>query len=145
MAKCAQQCRSPGWAPAYHLESSEKSEKSEVSGFLACTTSRRPLGSEKNHFFKWLFTKMAVSVVGGWESGYELAGRPLVLKNAWICFRTSFSWVGNNPSVQIHLFCKNWGKCHWTCDSSYGLFSAVLMRCDLHVADPSYLQCNEAN
>ncbi len=41
------------WAPAYHLESSESSENdSEVSEFLACTTSRRPLGSEKSLFFK---------------------------------------------------------------------------------------------
>ncbi len=40
-------------------------------------------------------------MVGGWETGYELAGSPLVVRNAWICFRTSVSWVGNNSSLQI--------------------------------------------
>ncbi len=69
---------------------------------------------------------------------------PLVLKNAWICFRTSFSWVGNSPSLQTHLFCENLRKCHQTRDSTNGLFSAVLMRHDLHVADCSYLPWNEA-
>jgi hypothetical protein len=87
---------------------------------------------------------MAVSMVGGWESGLELVGSPLVLINAWISFRTSFSWVGNNPSLQTHLLCENQRKCHHTCNSTEGLFSAVLMRHDLHVADPSYLPWNEA-
>ena len=44
---------------------------------------------------------MAFCVVGGWESGQELAGSQLMLMNAWICFRTSFSFVCNNPSLQI--------------------------------------------
>ncbi len=69
-----------------------------------------------------------------------------MLKNAWIDFRTSFSGVGNNPSLQTHLFCENQRKCHQMsqCDSPDGLFSAVLMRHDLHVADCSYLPWNEA-
>ncbi len=30
--------------------------------------------------------------------------------NAWIGFRTSFSWVGNNLSLQIHSLCENLRK-----------------------------------
>ncbi len=71
-------------------------------------------------------------------------GSPLVLKNAWIYFRTSFSWVENSPSLQTHLFCENQRKCHQMCDSPYGLFPAVLMRHNLHVVDHSYLQWNKA-
>ena len=92
----------------------------------------------------WLFTKMAVSVVGGWESGKEVTGSSLVLKNACICFRTSFSWVGNNPSLQIHSICENRAKCDWTCDPTDEVFSSVLMRQDLHLADSSYLPWYEA-
>ncbi len=103
--------------------------------FLACTTSRLPLESDNNHFLKWFFMKMVVSVVGGWESGLELVGSPLMLKNAWICFRTSFSWVGNNPSLQSHLFCENQRKSYQTRDPTDGLFFAVLLRQDLHIAD----------
>ncbi len=60
-----------------------------------------------------------------------------MLKSAcqWICFRTSFSWVRINPSLQIHLFCENWRKCFQTWNLTYGLFSSVLIRHDLHVAD----------
>jgi len=105
---------------------------------------KAPLASENSHFFKWLFTKMAVSVVGGWESGQELAGSPLMLMNVRICFRTSFSFICNNPSLQISSFGGNRGKCNRTCDPTDGLFSSVLMRQDLHVADSSYLPWNEA-
>ena len=103
------------------------------------------LSSENGHFFTWLFTKMAVSVVGGWESGQELAGSPFVLKNAWICLITSFSFVGNNPSLQIRSFRENRGKCNRTCDPTDRLFSSVPMRQDLNVADSSYLPWYEAN
>ena len=83
---------------------------------------------------------MAVSVVGGWESGKEVTGSCLVLKNACICFRTSFSWVGNNPSpsLEIHSFCENRVKCYWTCDPNDNVFSSVLTRQDLLVEDSSY-------
>ncbi len=42
-------------------------------------------------------------------------------------------------SLQIHLFSENQRKCYQKCDFTYGLFSAVLMRQNLHVADPSCL------
>ena len=103
--------------------------------------SRAPLGSEKSHFFKWLFTKMAVSVVCGWESGLELAGSSLMQMSAWICF---FSFKGNNPLLQICSFGGNRGKCNQTCNPTDWLFTSVLMRQDQHVADSLYLPWNEA-
>ena len=74
-----------------------------------------------------------------WLVGENLAGSPLVLKNAWICLITSFSFVGNNPSLQIRSFRENRGKCNRTCDPTDRLFSFVPMRQDLNVADSSYL------
>ena len=85
---------------------------------------------------KWRF--------GGWESGKEVTGSSLVLKNAWICLRASFSSVGNNPSLLIHSICENQAKCYWTCDPTSEVFCSVLMRQDLHVADSSYLPWYEA-
>jgi hypothetical protein len=38
--------------------------------------------------------------------------------------------------VQIHLFCEIRGKCHQTCDSTDGLFSAVLMSTMWHIILP---------
>ncbi len=67
-----------------------------------------------------------------------------VLKNAWICFRTLFSWVGNNPSVQIHLFCKNQRKCNQTWNPTWWRISIVLIKQDLNVTDSSHLPWNEA-
>ena len=87
---------------------------------------------------------MDFCVVGGWESGLELADSPLMLMNAWICFRTSISFEGNNPPLQIRSFGGNRGKCNWTRDSTEQLFSSVLMRQDLLVAGTSYLPWNEA-
>ena len=87
---------------------------------------------------------MAVSVVGGWESGKEVTGRCPVQRNACICFITSFSWVGNNPSLQIHSFCENLAKCYWTCDPNDKVFSSVLTRQDLLVADNSFQRWYEA-
>ena len=87
-------------------------------------------------------------VVDGWGSGQELADSPLMLMNAWICFRTSiFKLVeGNNPPLQIRSFQVggNRGKCNRTRDDTEPLFSSVLMRQDLRVADSSYLPWNEA-
>ena len=104
-----------------------------------------PLESENIHFFQCHITKMAFCVVGGWEPGRELAGSPLMRKNAWICFRTSFSFVCNDPSLQICSFGGNRGKCNQQCYPTDGLFCSVLMKQDLLVADCSYLSWNEAN
>ncbi len=77
-----------------------------------------PHGSENlnSHFYKWLFTKMAVSMVShggpGRESEQELEESHLMLKNSWNCFRISSSFVGNNPSLQIHSFSEDRGKCN---------------------------------
>ena len=87
---------------------------------------------------------MAVSAVCGWESGQELSGSPSALKSAWICFITSFSFVGNNPSLQIRSFNGNRGKCNRTCYPNNGLFSSVPMSQDLHVADSAYFPWYEA-
>jgi hypothetical protein len=48
----------------------------------ACDT---PLGSENNNFFKWLFTKTAISVIGGWKSGLDLSPSLLLISftDAW--------------------------------------------------------------
>ena len=91
---------------------------------------------------------MAVSVVGGWESRKEVTGSSLVLKNAFICLRASFSSVGNNPSLRIHSICENQARCYWNrnwmCDPTDEVFSSVLMRQDLLVANSSYLPWDEA-
>ena len=74
--------------------------------FLDLLSSRlwfTPLGSDNSHFFKWLFTKMAVSMVCDPESEQELAESHLMLKNAWLCFRISFSFVCNNHSPLIPI------------------------------------------
>ena len=86
------------------------------------------LVSENSNFFTWLFTKMALSVLGGWEAGQELTGSPFVLKNAWICLTTSFSFVGNNLALQIRSFGENHRKCNRTCDPTDGPISPVSMK-----------------
>ncbi len=45
---------------------------------------------------------------------------------------------------EFHSFCRNGRKCYQTCNLTDGLFSAVLMRHNLHVADSSYFQWNES-
>jgi hypothetical protein len=47
-------------------------------------------------------------MVSGQESEYwpELEESNLMLKNAWLCFRMSSSFIGNNPSLQIHSYNK---------------------------------------
>jgi hypothetical protein len=47
---------------------------------------------------------MAVSMVSGRESEQELKESHLMLKNAWLCFSISSSFVGNYPSLQIRSF-----------------------------------------
>jgi hypothetical protein len=47
---------------------------------------------------------MAVSMVSDPEFEQELAESHLMLKNAWLCFRISSSFVGNNPSLQIQSY-----------------------------------------
>ncbi len=142
IAKCAPRCRTPGPCLPRKFRKFKKFRKFRK--FLACTTSRLPHEGEKSKFFKRPFTKMAASVVGGWESGWGLAGAPSAPKNAGIYFRTSSSCVVNNPSLQIRSFCDNGRKCYRTCDPTNGLSAAVLIRQDLHVADGSYFSCDEA-
>ncbi len=105
---------------------------------LDLLSSRRwfaPLGSENSHFFKWLFTKMAVSMVRGRESEQELKESHLMLKNAWLCFSISSSFVGNNPSLQIHSFSEDWRKCNKTSNPSICYFSTMLDSQILILAD----------
>jgi hypothetical protein len=47
---------------------------------------------------------MAVSMVSDPESDQELAESHLMLKKDCLCFRMSSSFIGNNPSLQIHSF-----------------------------------------
>ncbi len=53
---------------------------------------------------------MAVSMVNGREFEQELEKCHLMLKNYWLCFRISSTFVGNNSSLQIHSFSEDWGK-----------------------------------
>jgi hypothetical protein len=89
---------------------------------------------------------MAVSMVSGRESEQpeELAESHLVLKNSWLCFRTSSSFVGNNPSLQNHSFSENRGKCKKTGNPSIGDFSTILTSDILILADSLYLPSGEA-
>ncbi len=64
---------------------------------------------------------MAVSMGSDPESEQELAEScHLMLKNDCLCFRMSSSFVGNNqsPSLQIHSFSEDRGKCNniWILD-----------------------------
>jgi hypothetical protein len=102
-----------------------------------------PLGSENSHVFKGLFTKMAVSIVSGRESEQELEESHLMLKNAWLYFRTSSSFVGNNPSLQIHSFSEDRGKCNKTGNPSISDFSTTLTSHLLILTESSYLPCDE--
>ncbi len=64
-----------------------------------------------------------------------------MLKNAWLsgCFRMSSSFVGNNPSLQIHSFSDDRGKCNKTCNPSISNLSTILTRDILILADSSHL------
>jgi hypothetical protein len=87
---------------------------------------------------------MAVSMVSNPESEQEVAESHLMLKKAWICFRISSSFVGNNPSLQIHSFSENRGKCNKTCNPSISDFSTILTSHILILADSSHLPSDEA-
>ena len=69
---------------------------------------------------------MAVSMVSDPESEQELAESHLMLKNDCLCFRMSSSFVGNNPSLQIHSFSEDRGKCNQTGNPSISDFSTNL-------------------
>jgi hypothetical protein len=81
-----------------------------------------PLANGNSHFFKYLFTKMAVIMVSGRKSEQELAQSHLIIKNAWLCFRMSSSFEGNNPSLQIHSFSEDRGKCNKIVNASVSNF-----------------------
>ena len=89
---------------------------------------------------------MAVSMASDPESEQELAGSHLMLKNACLCFRMSSSFVGNNPSLQIHSFSEDRGKCNKTGNPSISNFSTNLTSDILLVilADSSHLPSDEA-
>ncbi len=67
-----------------------------------------------------------------------------MLKIAWLCFRMSSSFVCNNPSLQIHSFGKDRGKCNKTVDASISYFSTILTSDILILADSFHLLSNEA-
>jgi hypothetical protein len=84
---------------------------------------------------------MAVSVVRIWIG----AGRePSCAEEFLDLSQNIIHLSGNNPSLQIRLFCGNQRKCYHISYPANGLFSAVLIRHDLHVADCSCLRWNES-
>jgi hypothetical protein len=87
---------------------------------------------------------MAVSMVSDPESEQELEESHLMLKNTWLCYRMSFPFVGNNPSLQIHSFREDWGKCNKTGNASISDFSTILTSNILILADSSHLPSDEA-
>jgi hypothetical protein len=87
---------------------------------------------------------MAVSIISGRESEQEQEESHLMLKNAWLCFRISSSFVGNNPSLQIQSFSKDRGKCIKTGNPSISDFSTILTSHILILADSSYIASDEA-
>ncbi len=82
-------------------------------------------------------------MVSGRESEQELEESHLMLKNAWLCFRTLSSLVGNNPSLQTHSFSEDRGKCNKTGNPSISNFSTILTSHILILADSSYLPSDE--
>ncbi len=87
---------------------------------------------------------MAVSMVSDPESEQEPAESHQMLKNAWLCFRMSSSFVGNNPSLQIHSFCEDRGECNKTGNVSISNCSTILTSDILILADNSHLPSDEA-
>ncbi len=85
-----------------------------------------------------------VSMVSDPESEQELAESHLMLKNNCLCFRMSSSLVGNNPSLQIHSFSKDWEKCNKASNPSISDFSPILTSDILILADSSHLPSDEA-
>jgi hypothetical protein len=86
---------------------------------------------------------MAVSVVSDPESEQELTESHLMLKNAWLCFRISSSFV-TNPSLQIHSFSEDRGKWNKTGNPSISDFSTILTSDILILADSSHFPRDEA-
>ncbi len=70
------------------------------------------------------------------EPEQELAESHLMLKNAWLCFRISSSFVGNNPSLQIISFSEDRGKCNKTGIPSISNFSTILTSYNRVLAPP---------
>jgi hypothetical protein len=87
---------------------------------------------------------MAVSMVSDPESEQELAESHLMLKNDWLCFRMSPSFVCNNLSLEIHSFSEDRGKCNKTCNPSISDFSTNLTTDIPILADSSHLPSDEA-
>ncbi len=88
--------------------------------------------------------KIPVSMVSDPESEQELAESHLMLKNTWLCFRISSSFVGNNPSLQIHSFSEDLGKCNKTGNPFITDFSTILTSHILILANSSHLPSDEA-
>ncbi len=128
-------------APAHQLKKLSKSSFARFTGFTEFFVH---LGSDNSHFFKWLFTKMAVSMVSDPESEQELAESHLTLKNDCLCLRMSSTFAGNNPSLQIHSFSEIRGKCNKTGNPSISDFSTILTSDILVLADSSHLPSDEA-
>ncbi len=103
-----------------------------------------PHGSDTSHFFKCLFTKMAVSMVSDPESEQELAESHLMLKNDCLCFKMSSSFAGNNPLLQIHSFSEDRWKCNKTGNPCISDFSTILTSDIPILADSSHLPSDEA-
>ncbi len=78
-----------------------------------------------------------------WQQNSSRSWRRAI-KNAWLCFRMLSSFVGNNPSLQIHSFSEDRGKCNKTCNPSISDFSTILTS-DIPIhADSSHLPSDEA-
>ncbi len=108
------------------------------------------LGNENSHFFKWLFTKMAVSMVSGREYEQQLAESHLMLISASCCSRTLGSVSGHHLLSKAtiphctHSFSEDWGKCNKIGNPSISDFSTVLTSHLLILADIFYLLGDEA-
>ncbi len=78
------------------------------------------------------------------ESEQELAESHLMLKNAWLCFRISSSFVGNNASLQTYSLSEDRGKCNKTGNHSISDFSTIMAIYIPILADHSHLPSDEA-
>ncbi len=88
---------------------------------------------------------MAVSMVSDSESEQELAESHLMLKNDCLCFRMASSFVGSDPSLQIHSFSEDRGKCNKTGNPSISDSSTILTSDTPILADDgSHLRSDEA-
>jgi hypothetical protein len=89
---------------------------------------------------------MAVSMVSDPESEQGLEDSHLMLKKAWLCFRIASSFVGNNPSQQIHSksFSEDRGKSNKTGNPSISDFFTILASDILILADSSHLPSDKA-